>query len=291
VKQSLAKGTKLGSYSIIRLVGRGGMGEVYEAYEHRLRRTVALKVIAPLEAGQHDEHDLVRRFVKEAHTLAQINHPNVVTIYTIDSEGETQFIAMEYVDGSPLKKMTSLIAMSADEAAPLFLQTLEGLRALHDNQILHRDLKPNNLMVRLDGKVKVLDFGIAKRFGDQRPEQTEVGVVVGTLPYLAPEILAGKRADIRSDLWSLGAIFYECLTGHPLVSLSTRKVRGVRALPDSDVIFPEETLAWIPEEMRTIVARLCDSRSLRQHCRSDRCGSKFPIESSSPSLRVSANLP
>ncbi len=263
VGKNFVSGTKLGPYTIAQLVGRGGMGEVYEAMEHRLRRRVALKVIAPQNAGQHDEVDLLRRFIHEAHTLAQINHPNVVTVYSIDEDAGTQFIAMEYVEGSSFKRILSLISLSADEAAPLFLQMLEGLHALHEAQIIHRDLKPNNLMIRADGGVKVLDFGIAKRLGDQdqpKENQTSPGVLVGTLAYLAPEILTGTRANVRSDLWSLGAIFYEALTGQTLISLNTRSVRGARAYSGCDVIFPENTLDWIPEEMRIIVGKMCDGR-------------------------------
>src|SRR6266404_571186 len=214
--QSLANGTVLGAYTIVRLIGRGGMGEVYEAYEHRLQRRVALKVIAPAKAGTHGEVDLVRRFLQEARTLAQINHTNVVTIYSIDRIDDVQFIAMEFVDGASFKDLFSLFALSADEAAPIFLQLLEGLRALHDNKILHRDIKPHNLMIRSNGQIKILDFGIAKRMNDRDRENTTVGVVVGTLAYLPPEVLYGTAASVRSDLWSLGAIFYECMVGQPL---------------------------------------------------------------------------
>jgi len=164
--QSLANGTKLGAYTIVRLIGRGGMGEVYEALEERLQRRVAVKVISEQKAGMHGEVDLVRRFMQEAQTLAQVNHPNIVTLFAIDSFEDTQFIAMEYVEGVVLKDVLSLFALSGDEAAPLFIQMLEGLRRLHDVRILHRDLKPQNLMVRFDGQIKILDFGIAKRLGD-----------------------------------------------------------------------------------------------------------------------------
>ena len=182
--QSLANGTELGAYTIVRLIGRGGMGEVYEAQENRLQRRVALKVIAPAKAGMHGEVDLVRRFLQEARTLAQVNHPNVVTIYSIDRIKDVQFIAMEFVDGAPFKDLFSLLVLSADEAAPIFLQLLEGLRSLHDMRILHRDIKPHNLMIRPNGQVKILDFGIAKRLGDRSHDNTTVGVVVGTLAYM-----------------------------------------------------------------------------------------------------------
>lgn len=256
--QSLANGTELGAYTIVRLIGRGGMGEVYEAYEHKLQRRVALKVIAPQKAGSHGEVDLVRRFLQEARTLAQVNHPNVVTIYSIDRIKDTQFIAMEFVDGASFKDLFELFALSADEATPIFLQLLEGLRSLHDNKILHRDIKPHNLMIRPNGQVKILDFGIAKRLNDGERENTTVGVVVGTLSYLPPEVLYGTAANVRSDLWSMGAIFYECMVGQPLVSMHNMKIKGIKAAMNSDVIFPQECLPWIPAEMRAIVGKLCD---------------------------------
>jgi serine/threonine protein kinase len=256
--QKLANGTELGTYRIVRQIGHGGMGEVYEAYEQRLQRRVALKVIAPRKADEYGAEDLVRRFLQEAQALAQVNHPNIVIIYSIGKVGNAEFIVMEFVAGALLKDMFSLFALSADEAAPIFLGTLEGLRALHEKRILHRDLKPHNLILKPNGQIKILDFGIAKRVGDQNSENTTAGVVVGTLAYLPPEVLYGNPATERSDLWSLGAIFYECLVGQPLVSAHSMKIKGIRAATDSDVIFPQEALAWVPEEMRRIVGRLAN---------------------------------
>ena len=267
--QSLANGKVLGAYTIVRLIGRGGMGEVYEAYEHRLQRKVALKVIAPQKSDTHGESDLVRRFMQEARTLAQVNHPNVVTIYSIDKIGDVQFIAMEYVEGSSFKDIFSLFAFSADEGAPIFLQLLEGLRSLHENKILHRDIKPHNLMIRPNGQVKILDFGIAKRLNDRERENTTAGVVVGTLAYLPPEVLYGTPATVRSDIWSLGAIFYECMVGQPLVSIHSVKVKGVRAATDSDVVFPQEVLGWIPTEMRMIVGKMSDRKPDNRYASTD----------------------
>ncbi len=256
--QTLEAGTKLGSYTIVRLVGRGGMGEVYEAYEHSLDRRVALKVISAQKVGSRGEVDLIRRFLQEARTLAQVNHPNVVTIHAIDRIDNIQFIAMEFVEGALLSDLFSMFAFSADEATPMFFQLLKGMRALHDKQILHRDIKPHNLMLRPDGQIKILDFGIAKRVGDAEHEKADKSKkLVGTLAYLPPEVVNGSRADIRSDLWSLGAIFYECLVGQPLVSLTKTRVIGVRATAESDVVIPEEALTRIPVEMRVIIAKLC----------------------------------
>lgn len=252
--QSLIEGTVLGPYTIIRLIGRGGMGEVYLAYEQRLDRQVALKVIAPKKVG---DVNLIRRFLNEARTLAQVNHTNVVTIYSIDAVKDTQFIAMEHVEGAVFKDLFSLFAFSAEEAAPIFLQLLKGLRALHDKNILHRDIKPGNLILRTDGQIKILDFGIAKRASDDESADGK-GKLVGTMAYLPPEVISGSPADVRSDLWSLGAIFYECLVGEPLVSPYGKKIVGVRAKADSDVVFPEECIVRVRPEMRAIVAQLCE---------------------------------
>lgn len=253
--QKLANGSTIGSYTILRLIGRGGMGEVYEAHEGSLGRRVALKIIAPQNAGANDEVDLLPRFLNEARTLAQVNHPNVVTIHAIQKIPNHHFIAMEYVEGASFRDLFSLFSFSAHEMAPYFLQLLEGVGALHNRMILHRDLKPQNLMLRPDGQVKILDFGIAKREGegDAVPE-----TLMGTLSYMAPEVVGGSRADFRADLWSLGAIFYEALVGNQLITLYSERIKGIRAQPDSNVVFPEECLERVPPSIRRFIGRLCE---------------------------------
>lgn len=243
--QSLKNGTQLGGYTLIRLIARGGMGEVYEAHENKLQRRVALKVIAPTNPDEHDRDDLIHRFMIEARTLARVNHPNIVTIYSIDSNGGTPFIAMEFVDGVSFRQLLEEFTFTVDGAIPLFEQMLEGLKSLHENKIIHRDLKPHNLLLRPDGQVKILDFGIAKSAGTM--DYTRVGVIVGTLPYMAPELKAGSNATTRSDIWSMGAIFFECLTGH----------RMVDSLKSGSVLYPEEVAGKIPNEMRQIIEKMC----------------------------------
>lgn len=255
--QSLSPGTILSSYAIIRLIGRGGMGEVYEANEQTLDRRVALKVIAREKIGSSREADIIRRFLQEARILAQVNHPNVVTIHAIDRYLETQFIAMEYIEGVPFHELFAFLAFSSSEAAPMFMQVLEGMQAMHSKNILHRDLKPHNLMLRTDGQLKILDFGIAKRQGDNDPAEVQKKLV-GTLAYMAPEVVSGSRADQRSDMWSLGAIFYEALVGHSLVTAGNEKRVGLRARPNSDIVFPIECVSRVAPAIREIIARLCD---------------------------------
>jgi serine/threonine protein kinase len=223
------------------------MGEVYEAHEVNLQRRVALKVIAPTNPDEHDREELIRRFLQEARTLARVNHPNIVTIYAIDSVGDVPFIAMEYIDGVSFKELLKEFVLTSEAAAPLFEQMLEGVRCLHENRIIHRDLKPHNILLRPDGQIKILDFGIAKHA--TAGDYTQVGVVVGTLPYMAPELKSGIPASQQSDFWSLGAIFYECLTGTPL-TLALRDSGQTREIP-----YPEGSV--IPPEMRAIIAKMC----------------------------------
>lgn len=246
--QSLKNGTQLGAYTLIRLIARGGMGEVYEAHELQLQRRVALKIIAPTNPDEHDREDLIRRFMQEARTLARVNHPNVVTIYSIESKGGTPFIAMEYIEGVSFRQVLEELTFTTDGAIPIFLQMLEGLKSLHDNRVVHRDLKPHNISLRPDGTVKILDFGIAKSVGQN--EHTRTGVVVGTLPYMAPELKNGQSATMRSDLWSLGAIFFEMLAG----------LRLVESMPDGDIEYPIGVAGKIPAEMRDIIAKMCAHR-------------------------------
>lgn len=259
--QSLPNGTILGEYTLIRLIGRGGMGEVYEAHEAKLSRRVALKIIAPSQPDQHDQEDLFRRFIQEARTLAQVNHPNVVTIYNIDRIGAAQFIAMEYVPGLSLKQLQKESAIHFEEAIPVFAQILEGLGSLHDSHIIHRDLKPHNILVRRDGQVKILDFGIAKQMLPGLGEGTSVGVIAGTLPYMAPEVRIGEPAHPGSDIWSLGAIFYEMLVGRPLARVLLDHPKA------TDIPFSNEDRVRIPEELRQIIRKMCATNPKERYSR------------------------
>jgi len=217
------------------------MGEVYEAHEITLDRRVALKVVSHDNSGDHDSDDLIRRFMQEARTLAKVNHPNIVTIHAIQSSSNTQYIAMEYVEGVSLKEFLDEYTMPPEIALFLFEQMLSGLKRLHEHNIVHRDLKPSNILIRADGQIKILDFGIAKSFDAH--VNTNPGVAVGTPPYMAPELRNFKAASSRSDFWSLGAIFFECLTGKLLVLF----------LEGNEFKFSKADLKLIPEEMRAII--------------------------------------
>jgi hypothetical protein len=217
---TLPSGTRLGPYEILAPLGAGGMGEVYRARDTRLEREVAIKVL-PSELASDSER--LRRFEKEARSASSLNHPNIVTIYDIGSEGGVSWIAMEKVEGATLRELLVAGAMAVKKLLQIAPQIAEGLARAHEAGIVHRDLKPENVMVTKDGLVKILDFGLAKLSstmsgsdeGSQLPTMTGTtpGVVVGTVGYMSPEQASGVALDYRSDQFSLGSILYEMATG------------------------------------------------------------------------------
>ncbi len=208
-------GQTLGHYRIVGKIGAGGMGEVYGARDERLERDVALKI---LPAGLLADEAVRKRFRKEALTLSRLNHPNIATVYDFDTEAGVDFLAMEHVPGETLAAKLRSGALREKDAVALALQVAEGLEEAHEHGIVHRDLKPQNIMVTPKGRVKVLDFGLAKLL---RPVGGAITLetlgdtqrVAGTLPYMAPEQLQGEEVDARSDIFSLGAMLYEMVTG------------------------------------------------------------------------------
>jgi len=210
--------TTLGRYRIVRLLGRGGMGDVYLADDTRLGRQVALKVLSAelhADAGRRD------RFEREARAVAALNHPNIVTLHSIDQADGTPFLTMAYVEGRPLGELIPSTGRPLDRLLTLAIPLADAVGAAHHRGILHRDLKPANVMVTPDGRVKVLDFGLAKLQADAGPaadalpteELTGEGKIVGTVAYMSPEQAEGKPVDARSDVFSLGVLLYELGTG------------------------------------------------------------------------------
>src|SRR5437660_9295611 len=217
---TIAAGTKLGRYEIRSKIGEGGMGEVYLAQDTKLDRKVALKIL-PADVAAHS--DRMKRFVQEAKAASALNHPNIITIYEIDEADSINFIATEFIDGETLReRMVNTSPMKLSEILDVASQTASALVAAHAVNIVHRDIKPENIMLRRDGIVKVLDFGLVKlmdqaEMGAEDPTRqlvkTDAGIVMGTVAYMSPEQARGLQIDARTDIWSLGVVLYEMLTG------------------------------------------------------------------------------
>ncbi|MCA1640487.1 MAG: serine/threonine protein kinase [Acidobacteria bacterium] len=223
-KKALQDREALGSYKIISALGAGGMGEVYLAHDQRLNRNVALKV---LPADLINDRERLHRFEQEAQAASALNHPNVITIYEIGNCGDTHFIATEFIEGQTLGRMLQTKRAEVAEALSIATQIAASLDAAHRRGIVHRDIKPENVMLREDGLVKVLDFGLAKLTGKgtDAPVDTEArtrqqvrtmpGMMMGTARYMSPEQARGQEVDARTDVWSLGVVLYEMLSGMP----------------------------------------------------------------------------
>ena len=238
---ALTSGTRLGVYEVIASIGAGGMGEVFRARDTKLNRDVALKVLPDSFASDPDR---LARFTREAQMLAALNHPNIAHIHGFEDGGSVRAIVMELVEGDDLSQRIALGAIPLDEALPIAKQIADALETAHDQGIIHRDLKPANIKLRSDGTVKVLDFGLAKALEPASATSanvtasptitspaamTGVGVILGTAAYMAPEQAKGRPADKRADIWALGCVLYEMVT-------------GLRAFSGEDVA---ETLAHI----------------------------------------------
>jgi serine/threonine-protein kinase len=212
-------GKTLGHYKILEKIGAGGMGEVYLAEDTKLGRQVAIKVLPPDLAANQERLD---RFQREARTLAALDHPNIVHLYSVEHAGDVHFLTMQLIKGERLSERIPKKGMPMDEFFEIAIPLADALRAAHEKGITHRDLKPSNVMVDSEDRVKVLDFGLAKlRLPDQDPDsserpteaKTQEGVVLGTVPYMSPEQVQGQQIDHRTDIFSLGILLYEMLAG------------------------------------------------------------------------------
>ncbi|MGH9442337.1 MAG: protein kinase domain-containing protein [Thermoanaerobaculia bacterium] len=214
---TLAAGSKLGPYEILAPLGAGGMGEVYRAKDSKLKRDVAIKVLPESLAT---DADALARFEREAHAVAALNHPNILSIHDFGNEGDVAYAVMELLEGETLRAKVEGGALPQRRAVEIAIQIARGLAAAHEKGIVHRDLKPENVFLTADGRVKILDFGLAKRVGMEATETnaptaagTEPGTVMGTVGYMSPEQVRGRNVDHRTDIFAFGAILYEMLTG------------------------------------------------------------------------------
>ncbi len=280
----LPAGTKLGTYEVVAPIGAGGMGEVYQARDSNLRRDVAIKVLP--EAFAHDA-DRLSRFRREAQLLAALNHSNIATIYGLEESNGTSYLVMELVPGETLaQRIKRDGAVPIEESLTIAKQIAEALEAAHEKSIIHRDLKPANVKLTPEGKVKVLDFGLAKAFaGDTSTEDmgnsptlsmaaTMQGVILGTAAYMSPEQARGKHVNKATDIFAFGAVLYELLTGKQ--AFHGEDVAGIlaavlRVEPDWSCL-PEAT----PAAIRTLLRR-CLRKDKRQRI-SDATDVRIEIE-------------
>ncbi|HVQ39093.1 MAG TPA: protein kinase [Pyrinomonadaceae bacterium] len=271
LKQASLVGEEVGTYQIESLLGIGGMGEVYLARETKLNRLVALKI---LPAQFVADAERANRFAREAQALSALNHPNLITIYEVGELDGLHFIAMEFVEGQTLRAMMGN-ALRLREVLSIVAQVAEALAAAHQSGIVHRDIKPDNIMVRADGYVKVLDFGLAKLTesgvlpGEPGAAHTQAGVTMGTLAYMSPEQATGETIDHRSDLWSLGVVLYELVTREKPFAGATRQAT-VNAILSSEPGSAASSDPHLPSELDLVLDKALEKdRDLRYQTASD----------------------
>ena len=261
-------GQQIETYRIEKLLGAGGMGEVYLARDTKLDRPVALKI---LPWHLVTDVDRLGRFQREARALSSLNHPNLVTIYEVGEAKGVHFIAMELVEGKTLSSLRDKLSLK--ELLAIVAQVAEALRAAHQSAIIHRDIKPDNVMVRPDGYVKVLDFGLVKLAEVEpvpgTPANTQRGVAMGTLAYMSPEQASGEPVDHRTDIWSLGVLLYELATGRKPFSGETRQVT-INAILSAEPESATTIDSNLPPEMDRILNKALEKdRELRYQTASD----------------------
>ena len=273
---ALSVGTRLGPYEILSALGAGGMGEVYRARDPRLGRDVAIKV---LPAASSADLDRLRRFEQEARAAAALNHPNILAVYDIGTEAGTTFVVSELLEGKTLREAGRQGGLAVRKATDYAVQIAHGLAAAHEKGIVHRDLKPENLFITADGRVKILDFGLAKLTEPHRgdasvsnlattPGSTSPGTIVGTVGYMAPEQVQGLQVDSRTDLFALGCVMYEMLSGARAFSGRTA-VDTMSAILNDDPVDLTASTGTIPAGLDHIV-RHCLEKDPAQRFQSAR---------------------
>ncbi|HYH05542.1 MAG TPA: protein kinase [Thermoanaerobaculia bacterium] len=251
----LLPGSRLGRYEIRSLIGAGGMGEVYLAHDEQLQRPVALKILG---AAARNDEELQKRLEYEARAASALNHPNILTVYDIGRLDDAHFIATEYVDGVTLRQRMLRASASLHEVVDLALQIASALAAAEAAGLVHRDIKPDNIMLRRDGYVKLLDFGLARNVTASAPDvkKTDPYVVRGTVFYMSPEQLRGRPLDTRSDLWSVGVLLYELVSGSlPFEGESSSDIAAA-ILRTEPPLLVRANGAPVPAKLAAIVTRL-----------------------------------
>jgi len=251
-------------YRIIGLLGAGGMGAVYKAYDKKLDRVVALKLLPTEYISQQDRR---RRFLQEARAASALNHPHILTVYEVGEDDGKPYIAMEYVEGETLRQKIRSRALQIKETIDIAIQIAEGLAKAHEAGIIHRDLKPENLMIRRDGYAKILDFGLAKLVARRERAlaadsaektllrvDTESGTLLGTVNYMSPEQLLGQRVDLRCDIFSFGVVLCEMLTGTcPFVNKN--RIDTMHAILHEEPRLPASSKTELPDDIHRILAK------------------------------------
>ena len=248
----LEAGARLGSYTVTGLLGTGGMGEVYRAHDDRLGRDVAVKILAPGLAGDSKELD---RFEREARALASLAHPNILNIFDVGEHHGTRYAVMELLEGETLRERLARGALPWRTAVAIAMAVAKGLAAAHERGIVHRDLKPENVFLLADGGVKVLDFGLAHREPEPGAEaQREPETLVGTAVYMAPEQIMGHGADARTDIFALGALIHEMLTGdRPFARVTVGETMG--AVLNAEPLPLEPSAGKVPAALARMILR------------------------------------
>jgi serine/threonine protein kinase/Tfp pilus assembly protein PilF len=241
-------------YSIIEKLGEGGMGIVYKAEDTRLKRTVALKFL-PAELTKDDEAK--KRFIQEAQAAAALDHPNICTVYEVDEADNQIFISMAFIDGQTLKEKLGSAPLDIDEAKDITIQVSEGLKEAHDKGIVHRDIKPANILMTKKGQAKITDFGLAKLSWGM--ELTRPSMIMGTVAYMSPEQARGADIDFRTDIWSLGAMFYEMLSGEPPFQKSQERALIYAILNDNPTPLSMKR-SEIPSKLEEVVDKALAKR-------------------------------
>ena len=259
----ITEGTFIAHYRIIEPIGAGGMGAVYKAHDEKLHRIVALKVL-PADAVSHEDRRL--RFLQEARAASALNHPHILTVYEIGEVDGKPFMATEYVQGDTLRQKIKSRPLAIRDVLEISLQISEGLRKAHEHGIIHRDLKPENLMISRDGYAKILDFGLAKLTERNRSRpvdstaktiiqvKTNSGMILGTVKYMSPEQLLGKRVDLRSDIFSFAVVLYEMATGQcPFAH--ENDVDTMHAILHEEPMPPHAIKNDLPRDLHRILSR------------------------------------